>query len=58
MKCLVLTKLTTTKKRPNKFIKKQYEASHQMKHPQLKCKKYEGAKKIAKCQKDIAISSP
>jgi hypothetical protein len=30
MKCLVLMKLTTKKKGPNKFIKEQYEAPHQM----------------------------
>jgi len=26
--------------------------------PQLKCRKYEDAKQIAKCQKEIVVSSP
>jgi hypothetical protein len=30
MKCLVLSNFTTKKKKPNKYIKEQYEAPHQM----------------------------
>ncbi len=39
-------------KHPTKCYKKL------LKKPQLKYIKYEGAKQITKCQKEIAISSP
>jgi hypothetical protein len=63
MKCLVLTKLTTKKKDPTSLLKNNMKHPTKcykklLKKPQLKYIKYEGAKQITKCQKEIAISSP